>query len=115
MNYVKLCFDNMSSSKLDRSGVFGTLKVPTPQTQLSLAPNAVRVHKHGIEFKSPKSFPLWKEMTVEMVSALEAKKVHFSGVVVACNGHKHTGYLVSLLITNMTRQDQARLDHIAGA
>lgn len=104
----------MSSSKLDRSGVFGPLKVHTAQTQLSLAPDAVRVHKHGIEFKAPKSFPLWKEMTVEMASPQETKKAHFTGVVVACQGNKHTGYLVSMVITNVTRQDQARLGHIAG-
>jgi hypothetical protein len=105
----------MSSSKLDRSGVFEPPKVHTAQTQLTLAPNTVRVHKHGIEFKAPKSFPLWKEMTVEMISPQESKKVHFAGVVVACQGNKHTGYVVSMVITNVTRQDQARLGHLAGA
>jgi hypothetical protein len=103
----------MSSSKLDHSGVFGPLKVQTGQLQLTLAPDSVRVSKSGIEFKSLKSFPLWKEMTVEMVSPQESKKVHFTGVVVACQGNKHTGYLVSMLITNVTRQDQVRLGHMA--
>jgi hypothetical protein len=112
-NYVRLCIEIMSSSKLDRSGVFEPPKVQTGQTQLSLAPDSVRVRKHGIEFKSPKAFPLWKEMTVEMTSPQESKKVRFTGVVVACQGNKHTGHLISMLITNMTRQDQARLGHMA--
>ena len=113
MNYVRLCIEIMSSSKLDHSGVFGPLKVQTGQIQLSLTPNSVRVSKHGIEFKTPKPFPLWKEMTVEMLTPMESKKVHFTGVVVACQGNKHMGYLISMLITNMTRQDQARLGHMA--
>jgi hypothetical protein len=103
----------MSSSKLDTSGVFDSLKAPSSQTQLSLPPSAIRIHRGGIEFRTAKPFPAWKEMTVEMQSPGEPRKVRFTGVVVACNGNKHTGYLVSLAFTSVSRQSQERLNHIA--
>lgn len=105
----------MSSSKLDKSGVFDPLTVQTPQTKLNLPPNAVRVHKNGIEFRTAKSFPIWKEMTVEMQSPGNPKKVHFTGVVVACNGNRHTGYVVSMVYTSLSRQSQERLNMLAFA
>ncbi len=98
---------------MDKSGVFEPLTVQTPQTQLSLAPSAVRVHKNGIEFRTAKPFPIWKEMTVEMRSPNNPKKVHFTGVVVACNGNRHTSYLVSMVYTSVSRLSQERLNMLA--
>ena len=103
----------MSSSKLDRSGVFQSLKVESHQTQLTLTPDAVQVHKNGIEFRSVRPFAVWKEMTVEMVPSGESRKVHFNGVVVECTGNRHAGYLVSMVITSVSRQSQERLNHLA--
>ncbi len=103
----------MSSSKLDRSGIFEPLTVQTQQTQLSLPPNAVKVRKHGIEFRTLKPLSVYKEMTVEMQSPGDPKKVRFTGVVVACDGNRHTGYVVSMLFTSLSRQSQERLDMLA--
>ena len=100
----------MSSSKLDRSGLFEPVAVKTPQTQLALPPSAVKVRKNGIEFRTAKPIQAWKEMTVELQSPGEAKRVNFSGVVVACDGNRHTGYLVSMVFTSVTRQAQERLN-----
>jgi hypothetical protein len=103
----------MSSSKLDTSGVFEPLTVHSQQTQLSLPPGAVKVHKGGIEFRTLKPMSVWKEMTVEMQTPSDHKKVKFTGVVVACNGNRHTGYQVSMVITSLSRQSQERLDMLA--
>jgi hypothetical protein len=105
----------MSSSKLDRSGVFAPLSLAAPQTQLSLPPNAVRVRKNGIEFRTTKAIPVWKEMTVELQSPGETKRVNFSGVVVACEGNRHSGYLVSMVFTSVSRHAQERLNLLGGS
>jgi hypothetical protein len=99
----------MSSSKLDTSGVFESLTVQTQETRLILPPNAVRVRKNGIEFRTAKQIPVWKEMTVELQSPADPHKVHFTGVVVACDGNRHAGYLVSMVFTSLSRQSQERL------
>lgn len=103
----------MSSSKLDTSGVFQSANLNTHQTQLTLPRDAVRIHKGGIEFRVSKPLSLWKEMTVELQSLGDTKKAHFSGVVVACDGTRQSGYLVSMVITNVSRQSQERLNLLA--
>ena len=45
----------------------------------------------------------------------DAKKVHCTGVVVACDGTRHSGYLVSLLFTKLSRQSQTLLSVLAYA
>ena len=102
----------MSSSKLDRSGFFQPL-ASSPPTKLSLPANAVRLSKHGIEFLSGERLPLWTEMTVAVKSPRDGKKVHAKGVVIECNGSRHTGYSVSLLFMQLSRQSQAQLDTLA--
>ncbi len=105
----------MSSTKLDKSGVFHSLPVAAPQTQLSLPPHAVRIRKNGIEFRSSKPLPVMKEMTVELQSPGETKRVNFSGVIVDCVGNRHTGYLVSMVFTSMNRQAHERLNFLANS
>jgi hypothetical protein len=34
-------------------------------------------------------------------------------VVVACHGNRHTGYVVSMVLMNLSRQAQQRLDTLA--
>jgi hypothetical protein len=72
----------------------------------------VRIRKNGIEFRSTESIPVWAEMTVAMQTPADSKKVNFTGVVVACNGNRHSGYLVSLLFTSVSKQAQARLNSL---
>ena len=45
----------------------------------------------------------------------DAKKVHCTGVVVACDGNRNSGYRVSLLFTKLSRQSQALLHTLAYA
>jgi hypothetical protein len=103
----------MSASKLDRSGAFKPVSVESPQIQLSLPAHAVRIHKSGIEFRAANSIPVWNEMTVSLQSPGDRKKVNFNGVVVACHGNRHSGYLVSMVITSLSKQSQERLQVLA--
>ena len=99
----------MSTSKLDRSGVFQTLTVHGPQTRLSLSPESVKIRANGVEFRADKAIAQWTELTVDLTSA-EGEKVHGTGVVVECNGNRHTGYHVSILFMNLSKKAQDRLD-----
>jgi hypothetical protein len=82
---------------------------------LSLSPDAVIIHKNGIEFRSATPFSPWAEMTLVLRSPRDAGKVHCNGVVIACTGNKHTGYHVSLVFTGLSRQAEARLTAMAFA
>ena len=103
----------MSTSKLDTSGVFQPLTIQSEQTQLTLPAHAIRVRKSGIEFRTVKPIPTWTEMTVDLLSPADGKKVHCTGVVVDCNGNRHVGYLVSMVFLNLSRQSQQRLAELA--
>jgi hypothetical protein len=103
----------MSARKLDSAAAFKPVTLETRQIQLSLPMSAVRIHKSGIEFRTAQAIPVWNEMTVTLESAGDRKKVNFNGVVVACNGNHHHGYIVSMLITNLSRQSQERLQVLA--
>ena len=82
------------------------------QTRLSLPASAVHIRKSGIEFRATHPIPAWTEMTLDLQRP-DAKKFHCTGVVVACDGNRHSGYLVSLLFTNLSRQSQALLSSLA--
>jgi hypothetical protein len=103
----------MSASKLDRSGVFGVKTQTHPEKQLSLSPSAVRIGKNGIEFRSAKSIPLFKEMSMAIQTPGDAKSVRFDGVVVACEGCRNEGYVVSLFCSHLPPQMQARMNVMA--
>src|SRR6266511_3055425 len=105
----------MSTSKLDTSGVFQPVTVKSDRTTLSLPQAAVRIRKNGIEFRSPTPIPVWTEMTVALQSPGGAGKVNCTGVVVACDGNRHAGYAVSMLLMNLSRQSQERLNLLAFA
>ncbi len=100
----------MSTSKLDSSGIFQALQ--ENRTQFTLPSHDVCIRKNGLQFRSAKALPLWTEMTIDLVSG-SGKKVHCNGVVVACHGNRHTGYVVSMVLMNLTRQAQQRLDTLA--
>ncbi|MCS7337153.1 MAG: PilZ domain-containing protein [Verrucomicrobiae bacterium] len=84
--------------------------VEARQTKLSLPPEDVLFRRNGIEFRSPVPLSLWTEMTVTVQSPRDNSRINCMGVVVACNGNKHTGYHVSMLFTSVSKQSQARLD-----
>lgn len=101
----------MSARKIESSRHLNA--APAAKTHLSLAPNAFRIHKSGIEFRTAHSIAPWTEMTVNLQSPRDGKKIHCTGVIVACNGTRHAGYVVSMLFTNLTRQSQEVLNSLA--
>jgi hypothetical protein len=102
----------MSTSKLDTSGVFQSLTPSAHPTRLNLTSNAVRFSKNGIEFLSSTSIPTWKEMSVELQTP-QAGKVQCRGVVVSCIGSRQSGFVVSMVFMNLSRQSQERLSLLA--
>ena len=103
----------MSARKLSSSGAFQPVTVQAPQTRLSLSPDQVCIRKNGVEFRSQSPISPWTEMTVTLQSSRDTGRVNCTGVVIACTGNRHTGYLVSMVFTNMSRQAQARLNLLA--
>jgi len=89
--------------------------VEARQARLTLSPDAVVIHKGGIEFRSGTAFPRWVEMTVTLQSPRDDSPVHCTGVVVDCRGNKHSGYHVSMVFTGMSKQAEARLTAMAYA
>jgi hypothetical protein len=103
----------MSARKIDASNVFSPTTSQGSQTRLTLPAHSVRIRKSGIEFRAPNPIPPWTEMTVDLQSPRNEKKVHCTGVVITCNGNRSTGYVVSMLFTNLSRQSQALLSSLA--
>ena len=87
--------------------------VTARQSNLTLSPESVIIRKGGIEFCSEIPFPQWVEMTVAIQSPQDGGKVNCSGVVVDCSGNKHTGYLVSMVFTGVSKQAEARLQSMS--
>jgi hypothetical protein len=104
----------MSAKQVSSLNSFlGSVNVTSRETALELAADKVSVRASGMEFRSPTSFKEWSEMTVTLHSPLDGHKVSCHGVIVACAGNKHTGYLVSMVFTSLTKQAQARLTSLA--
>lgn len=103
----------MSARKIGSATAFEPVTVQARQTRLTLAPENVRIHRNGVEFRSVSPISAWTEMTVTLQSTKDAGKVHCTGVVVACNGNRHNGYVVSMVFTSLSKQSQARLNLLA--
>lgn len=106
----------MSARKINILGALQQQQVTVEarQTRLTLSPEAVVIHKSGIEFRSQTPFPSWVEMTVTLQSPQDSGTVRCSGVVVDCTGSKHSGYHVSMVFTGLSKQAEARLNSMAG-
>ncbi len=105
----------MSARKAEVPGSLHHVTVEARQTRLALSPDSIVIHKNGIEFRSATPFSPWAEMTLTLQSPRESGKVHCSGVVIACTGNKHTGYHVSMVLTGLSKQAEARLNALAVA
>ena len=105
----------MSAHKVTNPELFQPVTVQAQTTRLDLPARAVRIRKNGIEFRSETAIQVWTEMTVAMQTPSDSRKVNFTGVVVACNGQRHAGFVVSLLFTSLSKQAQARLNSMAVA
>jgi hypothetical protein len=103
----------MSARKFDASNGVSPITSRGAQTRLTLPAHCVRIRKNGIEFQAPDPIPPWTEMTLDLQPPRNGKKVHCTGVIVACNGNRSSGYVVSMLFTNLSRQSQALLSSIA--
>lgn len=103
----------MSASKIGKSDPFKPVSVKGQALRLDLTANAVRIRKNGIEFQTGKPIQAWTEMTVMLESPDAAEKFEGNGVVVACNGNRHSGFVVSVVFTNLSLPDQARLQLLA--
>ena len=104
----------MSARKAESAGrLHHHVTVEARQTRLSLSPDAFILHKNGIEFRSAAPFSPWAEMTLTLQAPHEDAKVHCNGVVISCTGNKHTGYHVSMVLTGLSKQAEARLSAMA--
>lgn len=103
----------MSARKIENTIPLQNVTVEARRTRLSLSPNSVILHKSGIEFRSTIGFSPWTEMTLTLQSPREEAKVNCNGVVISCTGNKHTGYHVSMVFTDLSKQAQARLSQMA--
>jgi len=82
---------------------------PAATRCLTLPTDAVQVRKNGIEFRNRDPIEPWTEMTVTLEGPTPARKVNFTGVVVACSGDGHQGFVITMLFTHVTPLSQARL------
>ena len=103
----------MSAEHIRGPDLLQPVTVQAPKTTLSLPASSVRIRKSGIEFKSQEPLPIYAEMTVALELPREPKKINCTGVIVACNGTRHTGYIVAMLFTGLSRQAQARLEALS--
>jgi len=104
----------MSARKIEVPGPLQQhVTVEARQSRLSLSADSVIISKHGIEFRSATPFSPWTEMTMTLQSPRGDGRVNCNGVVISCSGNKHTGYHVSMVFTNLSKQAQARLNLLA--
>jgi hypothetical protein len=103
----------MSARKAECTGSLPRVTLEARQVRLSLSHDAVIFHKNGMEFRSSKPFSPWAEMTVTLQSSGNSGAIHCAGVVISCTGNKHAGYHVSMVLTSLSRQAQARLSLMA--
>ena len=100
-------------SKLDTSGAFESFSLQSGEAELTIPRDFIRFRQNGVEFKSAKPIDAWKELTVAFQSPGETKPVRCTGVIVACNGNRHAGYIISMVFLNLSRQSQEQLDLLA--
>ena len=113
-NVVLFLFCCMSARKVESPGSLQQhVTVEARQSRLSLSSDSVIISKHGIEFRSTTAFSPWTEMTMTLQSPQDGGRVHCNGVVISCSGNRHTGYHVSMVFTNLSKQAEERLSLLA--
>jgi hypothetical protein len=103
----------MSARKINPPEAFPAEPSTPTSLRLDLSFGEVQIRKNGIEFRTGKPIPSWTEMTVTLETPGDGRQANFTGVVVACNGNRHQGYMVAMVFTGLTRQAQAQLDSFA--
>ena len=113
-NVMLSLFCCMSARKVESPGSLQQhVTVEARQSRLSLSSDSVIISKHGIEFRSTTAFSPWTEMTMTLQSPQDGGRVHCNGVVISCSGNRHTGYHVSMVFTNLSKQAEERLSLLA--
>lgn len=103
----------MSARTLSKTASLQPLPIQAGPKVLPLPAGFYRIRKNGIEFQSSKPIPEWTEMTVELEPSATGQKVRCTGVIVDCHGNRHSGYQVAMVFTDLSKQSQAQLNHLA--
>jgi len=103
----------MSARKAGSTDLFHPVTVQSEATRLDLPASALTFRRNGIEFRTSAAIPIWTEMTVALQTPGNSERFNCTGVVVACNGSRHTGFVVSMVFTNLSPQAQLRLHNLA--
>ncbi|MDB6056515.1 MAG: hypothetical protein JWO95_359 [Verrucomicrobiales bacterium] len=103
----------MSARKSPETTFHGAAACQSNQLCLTLPAHAVKVRKNGIEFRSFEPLETWTEMNLQLEVPGGEGKLECIGVIVACNGNRHAGYLISMLFTNLSTAAQAQLSLMA--
>lgn len=103
----------MSAKKFNAGSFQSSVSVASRDEKLELSTDKVSVHKNGIEFRSPKPFNEWSEMTVALVSPGDGDRISCHAVVVACAGNKHVGYHISMVFTGVGSETEKQLATMA--
>lgn len=111
---VLFCPTVMSAKKLTSvNSLQSSVSVASRDAKLELSTDTVAIHKNGVEFRSPKPFNEWSEMTVALVSPKDGSRISCHGVIVACAGNKHAGYHISMVFTGMSNETERQLGAMA--
>ena len=105
----------MTTSKLDSSTPFPGPQPVSDPAHLLLSAHEVVARKNGLEFLSNRPLPLWAEVTVDVRSGATDHPLTGTGVVVDCAGTQHSGYVVSLLLLDLSSQGQQHLEQLVRA
>ncbi|MGA2247976.1 MAG: PilZ domain-containing protein [Verrucomicrobiota bacterium] len=104
----------MSAKRFTGTSSFqASVSVSGRDAKLELSTDTVSIHKNGIEFRSPKPFNEWSEMTVALLSPKDGRRISCQGVIVGCAGNRHTGYHISLVFTGLNSETQRQVGTMA--
>ena len=104
----------MSAKRLtSTSSLQPSVSVSSRDSNLELSAETVSIHRNGIEFRSPRPFNEWSEMTVALLSPRDGSRIACHGVIVGCAGNKHTGYHISMVFTGLSSETERQLGTMA--
>lgn len=104
----------MSAKRLTVPGSLqSSVSVSTRDSKLELSTESVSIHRNGIEFRSPRPFNEWSEMTVALLSPKDGSRISCHGVIVGCAGNKHAGYHISMVFTGLSSETEKQLGNMA--
>src|SRR6059036_3776298 len=86
----------MSARKVESADILQPIILQSEALRLDLPTTALVFRRNGMEFRINDPIPVWTEMTVSLQTPGEARRFNCTGVVVACHGSRHAGYLVSM-------------------